>query len=62
MSRFYAQKILFNITQADLDGMDAARAGENLTQSDFIRKAIRAYVAEQKLVTYISARDPNMRS
>lgn len=46
---FYAKKILFNITQSDLDRMTEMRTKHGLQQSEYIRRAIRMYVAEQKL-------------
>ena len=52
MSRFYAQKILFNITKTDLDRMNNVRGKLKLTMSDFIRQAVRAYVADQMLAEY----------
>ena len=60
-SPYYAKKILFNITKTDLDRMDDARGKLKLTTSDFIRQAIRAYVAEKMVAEYIRDREPNMR-
>ena len=45
----YAKKILFNITQTDIDRMTEMRKKHGLQQSDYIRRAIRMYVAEQKI-------------
>jgi hypothetical protein len=57
MSKFYAMKILFNITQSDLDCMAVARDKVGLTQSEFIRRAIRSYAAEQKVAEYMREAD-----
>jgi metal-responsive CopG/Arc/MetJ family transcriptional regulator len=51
-SPYYAKKILFNITKLDLDRMDDTRGKMNLEKSEFIRRAIRSYVAEQKLAEF----------
>jgi metal-responsive CopG/Arc/MetJ family transcriptional regulator len=61
MKPFYAKKILFNITKTDLDRMDDARGKLKLTTSDFIRQAIRAYVAEQMVAEYIRRHEPDLR-
>lgn len=45
----YAKKIIFNITQSDLDRMNSMRNKRRLSQSEYIRRAIRMYVAEQKV-------------
>lgn len=49
MNSFYAKKIIFNITQADLDRMTDMRNKRGLEQSEYIRRAIRMYVAEHKI-------------
>jgi len=49
MMSLYAKKILFNITQADWDRMSQMRSKRGLSQSSYIRRAIRMYVAEQKI-------------
>lgn len=45
----FAKKIIFNITQTDLDRLTGARTKLGLQQSEYIRRAIRMYVAEQKI-------------
>ncbi|GLQ05869.1 ribbon-helix-helix protein, CopG family [Sneathiella chinensis] len=45
----FAKKILFNISQFDLDRMTEMRVKRGLDQSEYIRRAIRMYVAEQKI-------------
>jgi hypothetical protein len=42
----YAKKILFNIAQNDLSRMTTMRSARGLEQSEFIRRAIRVYMAE----------------
>jgi len=49
MTGKYAKKILFNISQAENDQMTAMRLKRGLDQSEYIRRAIRMYVAERKL-------------
>ena len=61
MSHFYAQKILFNITRTDLDRMNDIREKMKLTKSDFIRQAIRAYVAEQMVAEFKRSRGADIR-
>ena len=46
---FYAKKLIFNITQTDLDRMTAMRLKHGLQQSEYIRRAIRVYVAEHTI-------------
>jgi hypothetical protein len=46
MNTIYAKKILFNIEQNDLDRMTTMRTKRKLDQSEFIRRAIRVYMAE----------------
>jgi len=48
MTRF-AKKILFNIEQHDLDRMTTMRSKRGLDQSEFIRCAIRCYMADLTL-------------
>ena len=48
MSR-YAKKILFNISQNDLSRMTTMRTNRGLDQSEFIRCAIRCYMADLTL-------------
>lgn len=45
----YAKKILFNIAQADYDRLREMSGKRGLSQSSYIRRAIRMYVAEQKI-------------
>ena len=59
MSRFYAKKILFNIAQADIDGMNEIRAKLGMSQSDFIRNAIRTYTAEKRVEIFTQAQAEN---
>ena len=61
MSRFYAQKILFNITKTDLDRMNNVRGKLKLTMSDFIRQAVRAYTAEEMVAAYKRSRGADIR-
>lgn len=49
MNSYYAKKIIFNITQFDLDRMNEMRNKRGLNQSDYIRSAIRMHVAEHKI-------------
>ena len=48
MSKF-AKKIIFNISQHDLDRMTEMRGKLDLDQSTYIRQAICMYTAEQKI-------------
>ncbi len=45
---FYAKKIIFNITQFDLDRMTEMRIKKGLSQSQYIRQAIVMHVAGHK--------------
>jgi hypothetical protein len=45
----YAKKILFNISQTYLDRMTDMRTKRGIDQSEYIRRAIRIYVAEHKI-------------
>lgn len=49
MNSFYAKKIIFNITQFDLDRMNEMRGKRGQSQSEYIRSAIRMHVAEHKI-------------
>ncbi len=49
MTGKFDKKILFNISQTDIDRMTEMRLTRGLDQSEYIRRAIRMYVAEQKL-------------
>jgi len=49
MTGKFDKKILFNISQTDIDRMTEMRLKHGLDQSKYIRRAIRMYVAEQKL-------------
>ncbi|MEH6477837.1 MAG: ribbon-helix-helix protein, CopG family [Sneathiella sp.] len=49
MTGKFDKKILFNISQVDADRMTEMRLARGLDQSEYIRRAIRMYVAEQKL-------------
>lgn len=60
-SRFYAQKILFNITKTDLDRMNVMRSKLKLTMSNYIRHALRAYTADQMLAEYKRNNEPDLR-
>ena len=51
MSQF-RKKILFAITQQDLDQIDDMQAKRKLSQSEYIRRAIRVYAAELKIEEY----------
>jgi len=45
----FDKKVLFNISQTDVDRMTDMRLARGLDQSEYIRRAIRMYVADQKL-------------
>jgi len=49
MTGKFDKKILFNISQTDDDRMTEMRLSRGLDQSEYIRRAIRMYMAEQKL-------------
>ena len=58
---YYAKKILFNITKTDLYRMDLVRSKMNLEKSEFIRRAIRAYVAEQMMAEFKNSSEVDIR-
>lgn len=49
MTGKFDKKILLNISQDDVDRMTEMRIARGLNQSEYIRRAIRMYVAEQTL-------------
>ena len=56
-SRFYETKLLFNITAADHAALNEMRAKMKIEKSEFIRQAIRCYVAEKRVEFYKSGLD-----
>ena len=58
---FYAKKIIFNITETDLYRMDLVRSKMGLEKSEFIRRAIRSYVAEQMVAEFKNSREVDIR-
>ena len=52
----YAKKILLNISQSDLDRMKTMCAKHGLSQSEYIRQAIRMRVAEHVIQDLKSGR------
>jgi hypothetical protein len=52
----FAKKLIFNIAQNDLDHMTTACIKEGVDQSEFIRRAIRVRVAEQRLAEISAGR------